>query len=175
VSFSATAPPNPVRGNFWWDGKTLWMFDGAAWVAVGGTNTPLLGVTDGSNAPAGYVGEFAEMTVTVAYAASPTITNQTVSTLVLTAGDWNIWAYAEYTVGVGFASFTQTPQATGTSNGVHGQVGGGGGTDDGVMGSLVRGSFSLPTALPFQVYVDQSQAGLLAGTFYLTVNARRVR
>lgn len=35
VSFSQTAPPNPVRGHFWYDGHVLWMFDGAAWVDVG--------------------------------------------------------------------------------------------------------------------------------------------
>lgn len=39
VSFSppGQAPPNPIRGAFWWDGTTLRMFDGAAWVLVGGT------------------------------------------------------------------------------------------------------------------------------------------
>jgi hypothetical protein len=36
VSFGQTAPLNPVRGHFWWDGHTLWMFDGAAWVSTGG-------------------------------------------------------------------------------------------------------------------------------------------
>lgn len=34
VSFGAVAPPNPVRGHFWWNGLMLQMFDGAAWVAV---------------------------------------------------------------------------------------------------------------------------------------------
>lgn len=38
VSFGTTAPPNPIRGAFWWDGETLWMFDGAAWVATGGVS-----------------------------------------------------------------------------------------------------------------------------------------
>jgi hypothetical protein len=36
VSFSSTPPVNPVRGHFWWNGVTLQMFDGAAWVVVGG-------------------------------------------------------------------------------------------------------------------------------------------
>jgi hypothetical protein len=36
VSFGQTAPVNPVRGHFWWDGKNLNMFDGATWVIVGG-------------------------------------------------------------------------------------------------------------------------------------------
>jgi hypothetical protein len=36
VSFGATAPPNPVRGHMWWDGTSFWLFDGAAWVGIGG-------------------------------------------------------------------------------------------------------------------------------------------
>jgi hypothetical protein len=28
------APQNPIRGMFWWDGKRLWLFDGAVWVDV---------------------------------------------------------------------------------------------------------------------------------------------
>jgi hypothetical protein len=37
VSFGATAPANPVRGHMWWDGTSFWLFDGAAWVAIGGS------------------------------------------------------------------------------------------------------------------------------------------
>lgn len=36
VSFGTTPPPNPIRGAFWWDGLSLWLFDGAAWTAIGG-------------------------------------------------------------------------------------------------------------------------------------------
>lgn len=42
VSFGTTAPLNPVRGHFWWDGTTLWMFDGAAFVVVGGTGAAVV-------------------------------------------------------------------------------------------------------------------------------------
>lgn len=38
VSFSATPPVNPIRGNFWWDGVMLHLFDGAAWVVIGPTS-----------------------------------------------------------------------------------------------------------------------------------------
>lgn len=34
VSFGTTPPKFPIRGNFWWDGIRLWMFDGAAWVDI---------------------------------------------------------------------------------------------------------------------------------------------
>jgi hypothetical protein len=49
VSFGNTAPANPVRGHFWWDGATLWMFDGAVWVdtSAGGP----------ANQPGAYIGE----------------------------------------------------------------------------------------------------------------------
>jgi hypothetical protein len=40
VSFGTTAPSNPVRGHFWWNGLTLFMFDGAAWVSTAGGGTP---------------------------------------------------------------------------------------------------------------------------------------
>ena len=38
VSFGSTPPPNPVRGHFWWNGITLFMFDGAVWEPVGGVS-----------------------------------------------------------------------------------------------------------------------------------------
>jgi hypothetical protein len=55
VSFGATAPPNPVRGHFWWNGLTLFLFDGAVWVPVGGTsaggNTPPSGTPPANPVP----------------------------------------------------------------------------------------------------------------------------
>jgi hypothetical protein len=51
VSFGTTAPPNPVRGHFWWDGQILWLFDGAAWVGVGGLGAGS-GTITGSQPPA---------------------------------------------------------------------------------------------------------------------------
>lgn len=38
VSFGQTAPPNPTRGHFWWNGVILQMFDGAAWVQISGVS-----------------------------------------------------------------------------------------------------------------------------------------
>jgi hypothetical protein len=51
VSFGATAPPNPVRGHQWWDGMTFRLFDGAAWVAIGGTGSGG-GASTGTTPPA---------------------------------------------------------------------------------------------------------------------------
>jgi hypothetical protein len=41
VSFGQVAPPNPIRGHFWWDGVTLWLFDGATWVGIGPGAVPV--------------------------------------------------------------------------------------------------------------------------------------
>jgi hypothetical protein len=50
VSFGTTPPPNPTRGHFWFDGVTLWIFDGAAWDSVSGPTTSTTPPT--STAPA---------------------------------------------------------------------------------------------------------------------------
>jgi hypothetical protein len=50
VSFGATAPANPVRGHLWWNGTTFYLFDGAAWVVIGGAGTgAALGTTPPAN------------------------------------------------------------------------------------------------------------------------------
>lgn len=57
VSFGVNPPPNPIRGHFWWDGSTLWLFDGAAWVdsATGATIDGGGGGGGGSGSGAGTV------------------------------------------------------------------------------------------------------------------------
>lgn len=39
VTFSLEAPANVIRGHFWWNGASLQMFDGVAWVMIGGNGT----------------------------------------------------------------------------------------------------------------------------------------
>jgi hypothetical protein len=51
--------------------------------------TNLTGVTDGSNAPAGYVGEFLSVSFSAFAITSGTTVNMT--SLSLTAGDWDVW------------------------------------------------------------------------------------
>ena len=48
VSFSQDPPPNPTRGHFWWNGTKLQMWDGAAWVTVGGSGSGGGGTNGGS-------------------------------------------------------------------------------------------------------------------------------
>lgn len=41
VSFGQVGnfPPNPTRGHLFFDGKTMWLFDGAEWVGIGAAGT----------------------------------------------------------------------------------------------------------------------------------------
>ena len=34
ITFSLTAPLNPIRGHFWWNGSVFALFDGAVWVST---------------------------------------------------------------------------------------------------------------------------------------------
>lgn len=52
VSFSSSPPANPIRGNFWWDGGVLHLFDGAAWVDIGPGAAGGGGSFVGANPPA---------------------------------------------------------------------------------------------------------------------------
>jgi len=99
-------PPSPTVGQTYTYGGVTWQWNGTAWVNAntgvnfvpfsGGTMTgplSLQGVTDGSNAAAGQVGEYLSAT----NAGAVTIPNgawTTIVSLTLTAGDWDIWGQA---------------------------------------------------------------------------------
>lgn len=141
---------------------------------------PIKGVTDGSNAKPGEVGEFVTGSATMNYAAYPSDTTSLISTLVIAPGDWDIWAWVETSTPVGAAAFSLSPLPAGMSN----NMGGGGvpasvsGTEEWLVniGKAARGSFTVPTLLSFSVTVHQAiNAALLAGSATLNVEARRRR
>lgn len=101
VSFSATPPQNPIRGNLWWDGTVLHLFDGAAWVDIGpqvAGSSGLMGVTDGSVAAPGFIGEVIKQTSsgTVTVVPPPGGAPTSFAALVVPAGDWNIQGTATF-------------------------------------------------------------------------------
>lgn len=181
VSFSPTPPDNPIRGHLWWDGTSLHLFDGAVWESIGpATSSVLAGVTDGSNAAPGYVGEFITGNSAFNYPAA-TYTTFNLTPLVMPAGDWNMWAFMGVSTAIDSATFYLNPIPLGVSNGM-GALSGVKGTPTGPVSELAtmvcpmaRGSFSVPTALAFFAAVDQTAGSLPAGNGYLNVNARRVR
>jgi hypothetical protein len=122
-------PPNPETGDLWWDdvGGQLYVYynDGTTtqWVqanvspvgpagapgpagATGptgpaGPNTLPMGVTDGSNAAAGQIGEFlyAETSGTLSITSGGT--NVTIVDLAISAGDWDVSGLAAFLPGPG--------------------------------------------------------------------------
>jgi hypothetical protein len=138
---------------------------------------PMQGVTDGSDAKAGMIGEWITGNSTVAYAAYPAVTDSTVSTLVLSPGDWDIWAYMYLTTAFGASSFTLSLLPTGFSDNLTGIAGALGQAElNIIIGNQVRANVTVPTLTSFKIHVDQSgNSALLAGNAQLTVNARRRR
>jgi hypothetical protein len=144
---------------------------------AGGT----IGVIDGSDAKQGQVGEYVTGQAVFAYAAYPATTTGTVQPLVLQPGDWNITASLTPSTDIGSVFFGLSPVPAGMSNNLSGSLAIGsstgqqetGGT---VIGTAARGSFSVPTLMPFTVTVEQgTQTNLPAGSATLRVEARRMR
>jgi hypothetical protein len=87
-------PASPTIGQTFIDPTTNleWMWDGTKWIASGLANAPfqpLFGVTDGSNAAAGQIGEVIAANVTTPVALSSGVT-ATVGSISLTPGDWDV-------------------------------------------------------------------------------------
>lgn len=107
VEVGDTPPASPGPGALWWDtvNVKLFMWDGGQWVVVSnvpeggatGGGPPFMGVTDGSDAAPGEIGEFliasaSNVTVTSGNAAYPVI-------LPLTPGDWDVTGHLLVTGG----------------------------------------------------------------------------
>jgi hypothetical protein len=97
TTIADTPPGSPTNGSLWWesDTGTLWIYynDGntTQWVAVGGGGggSPPLGVTDGSSAPVGYVGE--EIIFRRDFSTRQALPNGVqfnIGSIALTAGEW---------------------------------------------------------------------------------------
>jgi hypothetical protein len=138
---------------------------------------PLQGVTDGSDAKAGYIGEYMKASVNVNYAAS-VVTTTTASVIVIPPGDWNLWAYGQISAPVGSVFYEASPMPAGLSNALGSYIGSGdpaAATYASPNTPVARGSFTVPTLIAFSVRVDQLTGSLPAGYMILSVEARRMR
>jgi hypothetical protein len=176
VSFSATAPPNPIRGNFWWDGKVLWMFDGAVWVntAQGAT---LRGVTDGSDAAPGIVGEFVQTTTNFNISGAMGAVN-TVTATVLSPGDWDCTAGVYPGTVLKGMIMGLNPIPVGVTTGMTGiaidqSAMAADATEVIVIGFPARALVSVPTQFTFNVTSNVIAAGNAAAAQLLFVARRR--
>jgi hypothetical protein len=141
---------------------------------------PLQGVTDGSDAKPGFIGEYMTIQAQMAFAANPAVTTTILSVGVIPPGDWDLtcsfWA-STYT---GPMYFVTSPTPAGLSNQMAGRAfeTAAAATSEiaMVIGQAARGSFTVPTLIPFSCTVDQSTStGLIAGTANMRVEARRIR
>lgn len=144
---------------------------------------PIVGVTDGSSAAPGQVGEYVRAQVQFAYTASPSTTNSVQSPLVVQPGDWDLGAYMILSGAFDAASFYINPVPTGIidGNGMSGfnQINSSASANLSQYSTVVapgtRGSFTVPTLLAFTCQVALTTASIPAGTAYLLVHARRRR
>lgn len=76
-----------------------------------GSNLPLIGITNGTAAPAGQVGEYVQLSGTLAYTATPA--SAQLSLGVLPAGDWDCWLWATFTSAINGAQYSLNPLPAG--------------------------------------------------------------
>jgi hypothetical protein len=182
ISFGAVAPANPVRGHMWWDGTTFWLFDGAAWVIVGGGVQPAVGVINGSNAKPGIVGEVLYQEVDGTFPNTAGFT-QSVSALVLSPGDWNVSVFVQFvtawTTGV---YFNLSPQPVGIVSDMRCVTGALATTaptfvDLSITGPVAQANITVPTLLAFSLVTNYAGAatGQPTGNFIWQTFARRMR
>jgi hypothetical protein len=134
---------------------------------------PLQGVTDGSDAKPGFIGEFMTVDTQVSIPATGQVTIN-ISPIVISPGDWDISAFMAPSVPVNFMGFVLSPVPAGMSNKMQAQQGTAGVDVATVASPVARGSFTVPTLLPFAVTFDMTTANV-AGYAIFTVSARRRR
>jgi hypothetical protein len=112
---SPTPPSSPADNSLWWESDSGMLFlrynDGnsSQWVQInalpnGAGYMPLKGVTDGSDALAGTIGEVISSIVPPSGVALTTGLASNITTIPLTAGDWDVSGEVWFTVGTGVAT-----------------------------------------------------------------------
>lgn len=132
----------------------------------------LQGVTDGSDAKPGYIGEFVNFTS--GSLSFPTTSNtQTISIGVLSPGDWDCWANTT-DMDVHDATMTVNPQPTGFSSDMYVATGSAAELVT-LVSPMVRASLTVPTLVPIQLVTNQFAAAATASGCIIGFSARRVR
>lgn len=207
VTVSATPPASPVAGALWWDTIRaqlyVWYDDGSSqqWVVAvnqgapdlsgylpiaGGTLTgPLtpagiVGVTDGSNAAAGMVGEFISSGVNSGVPVTATV-RANANALLLPAGDWDVQGACSFTLSAGTATNLQAYVGTVSNNIAPGATGSpgyavitGAGLTTGNMLQTGQARFNLvtPTTIYLGIFANFSGGTCTAAA---SITARRAR
>lgn len=150
---------------------------GSTYIGISGTNSawigyPVnqgLGVTDGSNAAAGYIGEVISSTVAIGSAISmTTATGISIASIALTPGDWMVNGNIGYIAAAGTLptvltasiSATNNTQATSPNGGAFNQL----------SLAFTSGSTNVLTLTPTRLNISASATYYLVGTATFTVS-----
>jgi hypothetical protein len=140
---------------------------------------PVQGVTDGSVAKPGNIGEFLVASATTAWSiATTTSVNQTVSVLVVPPGDWNVQVQVDvnFTFSGGF--FNLSPVPAGLVGPLSGSIFGGGAAGQSnisMNSNVAQLTVSVPTLLPVYISLLNETAGTVTGNTDTWATARRMR
>lgn len=146
--------------------------------------TGVQGVTDGSNALPGMVGEWIQTETDFPYQGYPTVNQLTVSLGVLQPGDWDCFVTLAFPNNdpIGTTGFYLNPTPPGFSTGMGGSAGAFSPAGvpfesiPTVLGQPARASLTVPTQIAFLVRIDQEAAPqLLGGIARMWFQARRMR
>lgn len=132
------------------------------------------GVTDGSNALPGHVGEFVALQAPDINFPTATSTVSVVAGT-LAPGDWNVQAYAYINVGITGAQFYLSPQPPGISDSMGAVIALFGHENVTLVGPLVRANIVAPTVLQFSCTTNNDGPGPTPGIMSVRVAARRMR
>ena len=144
------------------------------------TSPGIIGVTDGSNATAGTVGEYISSTVNAPSSGLTNSTTATITSISLTAGDWDVSGVFSFNFGTG-ASATQAYGALSTGTTLPSSSNGG---SIFIPATLATSSGLALTANPIRVNVTTTTTVYLLGYLIFVggsagaggyIRARRVR
>jgi len=140
-------------------------------IAKSGSSVPLIGVTNGSDAQPGQVGEFfAPPAVAFPVPAGNNTVN--ITTGVLQPGDWDLWSDAAPGGAVQVLYFSLNPQPPGFSSNGGGYSESSGGAANATLGLPTRALISVPTLLAWTI-TTQAATAVTGSNFYCYGRRRR--
>lgn len=143
-----------------------------AGIEASGSSLPTVGVTNGTDAQPGQVGQWVSFMQSIGYPATNTI--QPLSMGVLNPGDWDVWGYAtipDNTDVIGYA-LQLNPVPVGFSGDLYAINSTAGAPEEvSLVTTTERALISVPTLVVFNVHTNSTAAGTLSVWF----NARRRR
>lgn len=100
-------PDNPSNNQVFTSGNQTWVYDGTKWLAMGVAGVAVFGVTDGSSAAPGVIGEVISNVVAAPGNVLSSSVVSNIASIALTAGDWDVQGELILTVGATAAGILQ--------------------------------------------------------------------